>query len=93
MSHVQWGLAEGPLVCMIVAMQGGLPLGDTLAESWEGRVRHACRDVSIHLRGSQDLNRSPGSHDWKWNMQGDAAMLDQPNKHSAHLVPYIGYPL
>lgn len=66
------------MACMIVVIQGDLPLGDTLAESGEGRGGHACRNVSIHLRGSQDLNRNPGSRDCRWDMQGDVAVLDQP---------------
>jgi hypothetical protein len=37
------------------------------------------------------LEQEPVRCDCKWDMKRDVAMLDQPNKHSPHLVPYTGY--
>lgn len=55
----QRGPAGLYIVCSVAVTQGGLPLGDSLAESWGGTEGKRVRgEVSTYPHGSQGLNRN-----------------------------------
>lgn len=80
------------LICMVVCMTVFIQGGILLETRWQraGREGKACMQEGFHsLHGSQDLNRNPNV-----TASGtcrETAMLDQSNRHSSCLVPYIGY--